>query len=88
MNHFSHLFHSAVAQEQSAWQARLARMDAVGASVEPTASGFRLTLDEPAYGVARGQAVSGSGRGTRVFERADCGWLLVHEHISPGDLAA
>ena len=29
---------------------------AVAASVEQTASGFRLRLDEPAYGVARGQA--------------------------------
>jgi tRNA-uridine 2-sulfurtransferase len=29
---------------------------AVAASVEQTASGFRLQLDEPAYGVARGQA--------------------------------
>jgi tRNA-specific 2-thiouridylase len=28
----------------------------VGATVEPTARGFRLALDEPAYGVARGQA--------------------------------
>ena len=32
------------------------RSPAVGATVEPTASGFRLALDEPAYGVARGQA--------------------------------
>jgi tRNA-uridine 2-sulfurtransferase len=32
------------------------RSPAVGATVEPTASGFKLTLDEPAYGVARGQA--------------------------------
>jgi tRNA-specific 2-thiouridylase len=32
------------------------RSPAVGAHVEPTASGFRLQLDEPAYGVARGQA--------------------------------
>ena len=32
------------------------RSPAVGAEVEPTASGFRLALDEPAYGVARGQA--------------------------------
>jgi tRNA-uridine 2-sulfurtransferase len=29
---------------------------AVAASVEPMASGFRLRLDEPSYGVARGQA--------------------------------
>ncbi len=32
------------------------RSPAVGATVEPTAGGFRLQLDEPAYGVARGQA--------------------------------
>jgi tRNA-specific 2-thiouridylase len=32
------------------------RSPAVGARVEPTAAGFRLSLDEPAYGVARGQA--------------------------------
>jgi len=32
------------------------RSPAVGAEVQPTASGFRLALDEPAYGVARGQA--------------------------------
>jgi tRNA-specific 2-thiouridylase len=32
------------------------RSPAVGATVEQTASGFTLTLDEPAYGVARGQA--------------------------------
>jgi tRNA-specific 2-thiouridylase len=32
------------------------RSPAVAAHVEPTASGFRLRLDEPAYGVARGQA--------------------------------
>ena len=32
------------------------RSPAVGAEVEPTATGFRLALDEPAYGVARGQA--------------------------------
>src|SRR5262249_40009607 len=31
------------------------RAPAVGASVEETARGFRLTLDEPAYGVAHGQ---------------------------------
>jgi tRNA-uridine 2-sulfurtransferase len=28
----------------------------VAATVEPTPSGFRLELDEPAFGVARGQA--------------------------------
>jgi tRNA-uridine 2-sulfurtransferase len=32
------------------------RSPAVSASVEPTARGFRLELDEPAYGVAPGQA--------------------------------
>jgi tRNA-specific 2-thiouridylase len=32
------------------------RSPAVGAQVERTATGFRLLLDEPAYGVARGQA--------------------------------
>jgi tRNA-specific 2-thiouridylase len=32
------------------------RSPAVAATVEQTASGFRLTLDEPAFGVARGQA--------------------------------
>jgi tRNA-specific 2-thiouridylase len=32
------------------------RSPAVGATVEPIARGFRLALDEPAYGVARGQA--------------------------------
>jgi tRNA-uridine 2-sulfurtransferase len=32
------------------------RSPAVAATVEPTARGFRLRLDEPAYGVANGQA--------------------------------
>jgi hypothetical protein len=32
------------------------RAPAIGARVEPTPGGFRLTLDSPAYGVARGQA--------------------------------
>ena len=32
------------------------RSPAVGATVEKTANGFRLVLDEPAYGVAPGQA--------------------------------
>ena len=32
------------------------RSPAVGAAVEPASTGFRLTLEEPAYGVARGQA--------------------------------
>ncbi|HEV2590925.1 MAG TPA: tRNA methyl transferase PRC-barrel domain-containing protein, partial [Gaiellaceae bacterium] len=50
------------------------RSPAVPAHVEPTASGFRLQLDQPAYGVARGQAavlydgdvVVGSGLVTSV----------------------
>ena len=49
------------------------RSPACGATVEQTASGFGLRLDEPAYGVARGQAavlydgdvVVGSGLVTR-----------------------
>jgi tRNA-specific 2-thiouridylase len=32
------------------------RSQAVRATVEPTSSGFRLHLDEPAYAVAPGQA--------------------------------
>ena len=32
------------------------RSPAIGAMVEKTAGGFRLQLDEPAFGVARGQA--------------------------------
>jgi tRNA-uridine 2-sulfurtransferase len=32
------------------------RSPALGATVEETATGFRLRLDEAAYGVARGQA--------------------------------
>jgi tRNA-specific 2-thiouridylase len=32
------------------------RSPAVTAHVEPTSHGFRLELDEPAYGVAAGQA--------------------------------
>jgi tRNA-specific 2-thiouridylase len=32
------------------------RSPAVAATVQETASGFRLRLEEPAYGVARGQA--------------------------------
>jgi tRNA-specific 2-thiouridylase len=32
------------------------RSPAMAATVEPTANGFRLRLDEPAFGVARGQA--------------------------------
>ena len=32
------------------------RSPAVGATVDPTPRGFQLVLDEPAYGVAAGQA--------------------------------
>ncbi len=36
-------------------------------------------------GVARGQEVGGTGRGTRIFcKAADGGWLLAHEHLSTG----
>jgi ketosteroid isomerase-like protein len=36
-------------------------------------------------GAVRGQDVSGSGRGTRVFRKAPgCGWLIAHEHLSTG----
>jgi ketosteroid isomerase-like protein len=35
-------------------------------------------------GVARGEPVSGSGRGTRVFARGPDGWLVAHEHLSAG----
>ncbi|HVY91042.1 MAG TPA: nuclear transport factor 2 family protein [Hyphomonadaceae bacterium] len=36
-------------------------------------------------GVARGQNVSGAGRGTRIFARQPDGrWLMTHEHISNG----
>lgn len=35
--------------------------------------------------VARGQDVSASGRGTRVFRRSpDVGWQIAHEHLSTG----
>jgi ketosteroid isomerase-like protein len=35
-------------------------------------------------GVARGEKVSGGGRGTRVFRETLSGWLIVHEHLSAG----
>ena len=35
-------------------------------------------------GVARGQSVSGGGRGTRVFRKSPAGWLVAHEHVSLG----
>jgi ketosteroid isomerase-like protein len=40
-------------------------------------------------GVARGQGVSGAGRGTRVLRRsADAGWQIAHEHLSTGQWTA
>jgi ketosteroid isomerase-like protein len=35
-------------------------------------------------GMARGEMVSGGGRGTRVFRETPSGWLIVHEHLSAG----
>lgn len=35
-------------------------------------------------GVARGQPVSGAGRGTRVLRNGPAGWLIAHEHLSQG----
>lgn len=35
-------------------------------------------------GIARGQQVSGGGRGTRVFRKDRSGWLIAHEHLSTG----
>ena len=35
-------------------------------------------------GVAGGNPVSGSGRGTRVFSKTTGSWLIVHEHLSTG----
>ncbi len=35
-------------------------------------------------GVARGEKVSSSGRGTRVFSRTLSGWVIAHEHLSAG----
>lgn len=39
-------------------------------------------------GVVRGEAVSGAGRGTRVFRKADSGWVIAHEHLSTGAWSA
>ena len=39
-------------------------------------------------GAARGQDVSGGGRGTRVFRKEPgSGWLIAHEHLSTGQWA-
>lgn len=35
-------------------------------------------------GVARGQHVSGAGRGTRVLRKTPAGWVIAHEHLSLG----
>jgi ketosteroid isomerase-like protein len=35
-------------------------------------------------GMARGEKVTGGGRGTRVFRRVDNGWVIAHEHLSAG----
>lgn len=39
-------------------------------------------------GNVRDQPVSGSGRATRVFTKADTGWSLAHEHLSTGQAPA
>jgi ketosteroid isomerase-like protein len=36
-------------------------------------------------GRAKGQAVSGAGRATRVLKYDGTGWLIAHEHLSTGD---
>jgi ketosteroid isomerase-like protein len=35
-------------------------------------------------GVAAGNEVKGSGRGTRVLRREPTGWCIAHEHLSSG----
>ena len=35
-------------------------------------------------GMVRGAKAGGRGRGTRVFHSSESGWLIVHEHLSPG----
>jgi ketosteroid isomerase-like protein len=39
-------------------------------------------------GMARGESVTGAGRGTRVFRKTEAGWLLAHEHLSAGEWKA
>jgi ketosteroid isomerase-like protein len=39
-------------------------------------------------GSARGEKVSGSGRGTRVLSNDGSGWRIAHEHLSAGDWKA
>jgi ketosteroid isomerase-like protein len=36
-------------------------------------------------GLVDGKPASGHGRGTTVLERADGGWLVLAEHLGPGD---
>lgn len=38
-------------------------------------------------GLARGQPVSGAGRGTRVLRKSPAGWVIAHEHLSLGQRA-
>ena len=68
------------------------RSPAVPATVEATAAGFRLQLDEPAYGVARGQAaVLYDGESWSVpggdFSRRGLGWSAAVVAFTYGDLA-
>lgn len=35
-------------------------------------------------GKVGGEQVGGGGRGTRVFHKAQSGWLIAHEHVSTG----
>jgi ketosteroid isomerase-like protein len=36
-------------------------------------------------GVAGGNNIGASGRGTRVFRKERSGWLLAHEHLTTGE---
>lgn len=38
-------------------------------------------------GIIQGAPASGSGRGTSVLARRGDGWVVVHEHLSKGDVA-
>jgi ketosteroid isomerase-like protein len=38
-------------------------------------------------GILRGERASGSGRGTSVLARRGDAWVVVHEHLSKGDVA-
>jgi ketosteroid isomerase-like protein len=39
-------------------------------------------------GMARGEKISSSGRGTRVIQKIGGGWRIVHEHLSAGQWTA